>query len=674
MSGFLKGGADVLRADMSGPGGALRVGYMPAEVAVVRTVEDKLREAVSVFDFMTEEEVADVRGRTFLLNVTPAIQRAIDYASSRVAKLVVPSGLYRLVPNTPVDDEDTSYATVAALLMKTYMYVAAESGAHFKIADGISTDAAPQSMAMFATTDVISNVSICGLIMDMNGNNNPISPLRPVTYRRYNQSQILVSGKPAGVAARIVNMTVEENKFINNPGVSCLCAAQSNQPGIMLGRNWKINHNEFLNNGYDSDDHSAVFAWVDDVQGFGNVFENDRKFHEVGKTGGNTCVEIHGSRQNWTGNLFKNYYRGIWVAPNLTAQYVDDNLISANIFETHFYGVDFFRTAAGQSKIRNTTISGNTFRFDSYTFAGSPQQKSCIQVASEYAASDVLVANNKAHSTDTVTGAAFMTISTQGVAGQEHDNIVCAGNTARGFVTGMNIRTSAASGMGCVSVVENTWFEPLTNATFSTPIGVFVDPVSPIRTMVVSGNKMVDERAVPPLQYGVYIQAGTITDLYFSNNFSKGSGGGADYYEAGAVDGKKHGTFENIGFMPTFQFGGVGCTVGDGSVAGAYNIRGDDVCMNVRLTIGSTTVVPAGTLEVVLPVVSGISGLNYLGSYRIFDSSANVFRTGAANIDGTANVMTFIIDSGLLVNTNTPITFAAGDQIAAQITYRRASS
>lgn len=48
--------------------------------AVAHTVEDKLAESASVFDFMTPAQIADVKAGTFLVDVTAAIQAALNVA------------------------------------------------------------------------------------------------------------------------------------------------------------------------------------------------------------------------------------------------------------------------------------------------------------------------------------------------------------------------------------------------------------------------------------------------------------------------------------------------------------------------------------------------------------------------------------------------------------------
>lgn len=71
------------------------VGYLPAGTgAVATTVQTKLRESVSVFDFMTAAQIADVQSGAALLDVTAAIQAAATYVSSTGLQLNFPDGDY----------------------------------------------------------------------------------------------------------------------------------------------------------------------------------------------------------------------------------------------------------------------------------------------------------------------------------------------------------------------------------------------------------------------------------------------------------------------------------------------------------------------------------------------------------------------------------------------------
>ena len=96
-----------LRADLAASSGAGLVGYLPAGTgAVARTVQSKLRESVSVMDFMTAAQIADVQAKTFSLDVTAAVQTAL--ASGPV---VVIDGGYKITDTLTVTDNITTDGT-----------------------------------------------------------------------------------------------------------------------------------------------------------------------------------------------------------------------------------------------------------------------------------------------------------------------------------------------------------------------------------------------------------------------------------------------------------------------------------------------------------------------------------------------------------------------------------
>lgn len=88
--------------------------------AVTRTSRAKMREVLSVFDFMSTTEIDDVQARTGLVNVQAAFESALTAAEGK--RLVVPSGLYLL---TITGDSDT-------LLVPSNCEILCEPGVIFK--------------------------------------------------------------------------------------------------------------------------------------------------------------------------------------------------------------------------------------------------------------------------------------------------------------------------------------------------------------------------------------------------------------------------------------------------------------------------------------------------------------------------------------------------------------
>lgn len=77
--------------------GSSLMGYIAAGAkAVAGWVQDKLRERVSVLDFMTAQQRADVINHTGAVDVTAAVQAALDYVAGLAGggRLYVPAGLY----------------------------------------------------------------------------------------------------------------------------------------------------------------------------------------------------------------------------------------------------------------------------------------------------------------------------------------------------------------------------------------------------------------------------------------------------------------------------------------------------------------------------------------------------------------------------------------------------
>jgi hypothetical protein len=247
---------------------------------------------------------------------TAALQAAIDYASTNKRELRL-RGIMTAVPANAMTDEAGS--NLAALLLRSNLRIVAEPLATIKIADGVSSDLLPVRHSMFFSNEFLENIEIVGLTMDMNGANNPISPNRgSLVYNKFTNAQFIFSGTPGGVAAGANNVLLEKCRFINNAGVSCIVMAQSNTPGVTLGKGWKLLNNTFYNVGQDTDDHSCVFGWANDVLVQGNTFDNPAMWDSVTHCGGLVAYEVHGSDTRFIDNRINNFYQGVWLSINMT--------------------------------------------------------------------------------------------------------------------------------------------------------------------------------------------------------------------------------------------------------------------------------------------------------------------------------------------------------------------
>jgi hypothetical protein len=68
--------------------------------AVLRTISDRLRDTVSVFDYMTAAQIADVKAGSLTLDVTAAVQAAIDANYGKI--IFCPKGAYKITSTITV--------------------------------------------------------------------------------------------------------------------------------------------------------------------------------------------------------------------------------------------------------------------------------------------------------------------------------------------------------------------------------------------------------------------------------------------------------------------------------------------------------------------------------------------------------------------------------------------
>jgi hypothetical protein len=451
--------------------------------------------------------------------------------------------------------------------------------------------------------------------------------------------------------------------------------AQSNSAGVTLGKNWSITNCLFKNNGIDTNDHSSIFAWADNVICSNNTFTADSMFPNgiTGASGSFVAYEVHGANQRFTNNLVRNYYQGLWVATNLTSA-VEQIVISENTFSpVNFYAVDFFRFSASEQAIQDVLIDGNTVKLDD-TVPGSgpvPDVKAAFQITPFYSVKNVQISNNICTKTGTGKASTFLNLGDSGtVAGQKHRNIIVKNNYASGFAVGTNLTTSATNGLGYVEVSNNSFVDFTPQGAFTVPVGISTAGPSVFDYLVIDNNTFADNTASPVFQRGVLLQ-GVITNLYTGSQKYRGLTV-ANYGESSLTVTNRFGEYANILFTSTWVSGSA-ITVGNGSSSGAYTLKGNQVTINATLTVGSTTSFPGGALSLTLPFVSTLAGLSFIGSWKIFDSSAATFTFGSIVADGTTSTATLQVNGANLVATNiSPVPLATGDTVAVQITYARA--
>jgi hypothetical protein len=479
---------------------------------------------------------------------TAALRAAIVYGETNNVPIHVPPGYYSITPASSFVTEGgtTEYG---AFPIASNMNIQADVGAIFRIASGVSTQAAPLPMAMFYTNGVGTNVTIKNLTMDMNGQNNRISYSgAPITitaincngttctvtaanswvsyttvtqavylwgmtstfgstlngrvysatsisstgftfaaaglntsgtvtetgsaemFRRLNQPQIYVTGSVNGPgqlpAAALSNVLLENDTFLNSPGVNCIVMMQSNNTsGAVLGSGWTLKNLTFTNNGVDADDHSSVFGWSNNVEVVGSTFNsiatNSNGANVAGQAqvlginpftglpshaGPLVAYEIHGSNTHFHHNLIQNYFQMAWLSDNLTAT-VGGIQVDHNVANPVYIGVNTYAQSAAEKSINGTEIDNNTILFDATAWTANPLvvMKQGFIIGSSYGVQNInLHDNHVVQAPGALLSSNMISLTAPFMPGQSTTKVTIKNNTAFGVSNGTQISSEAA--------------------------------------------------------------------------------------------------------------------------------------------------------------------------------------------------------------------------------------
>lgn len=202
--------------------GAALVGFKQAGVgAVARTAQSKLREIVSVFDFMTPAQIADVTAGTLSMDVTSAIQAAIDYVTN--GTVFFPAGAYKITATLKVNYTLATHQNCANLcgvgLGSTLLWYGPSN----------------TSMIWYEGTSVFagtySKTTIENLFLK---NNNASTGLTGI--RLGNMAS------PLGYQAGVANVTIKNNKF---DGFNIGVFTEYESDGIVIQDNVFSEYNQY---------------------------------------------------------------------------------------------------------------------------------------------------------------------------------------------------------------------------------------------------------------------------------------------------------------------------------------------------------------------------------------------------------------------------------------------
>lgn len=404
-------------------------------------------------------------------NDTAALQAAINYASTNKRELRL-RGVMTVTPVNAMTDEAGS--NLAALLLRSNLRIVAEPLATIKIADGVSTDLLPVRHSMFFSNEFLENIEIVGLTMDMNGANNPISPNRgSLVYNKFTNAQIIFSGTPGGIAAGANNVLIEKCRFINNAGVSCIVMAQSNTPGVVLGKGWRLLDNLFYNVGQDTDDHSCVFGWANDVLVQGNTFDNPAMWNSVTHRGGLVAYEVHGSDTRFIGNRINNFYQGVWLSINMTDTVrrvtVANNTARVACCFSDFYSANLGTGPSPELDIQGVSVHDNEIDITADTVPDTV--KTFFRIAARRQPSMVDIHDNVCRSFETTKNTTLSTVATVQDQLAPLNAVSIHNNTAAGINAGLVVffGNSGAS----QNVVEISFEDNKLGALIPSPGGLY---------------------------------------------------------------------------------------------------------------------------------------------------------------------------------------------------------
>lgn len=534
-------------AEVMAPGGAAFVGAKSdASSGVAITQKDKNRFSVSLMEAIDPSLHDSIFNRVANNDMTAAlalrarIQAAIDDASALRRTLTIPAGLYNIAPIPGFLAEAGSI--YRCFDIPNNMHIVAEPGATFRIVNGVSSNAAPIFMCMFGTNQIRSNVSISGLEMDMNGANNLFSPnggntsLPNVGYNLYNQAHIHVTGTIGGIAARISNVRIEDCRFINGYGVSCVVMGQSNTVGSGIGSGWLLRRCYFYNNGYDTVDCSNVYGWARNVTIDDCEFDNPTQQNTVG---GLVAIEIHGANTFITKCRINNFYQGIWVDGNSTEVTRNCKVTQCDMTNIGAFGILGF----GQSpvpQVTNTLIDGVSIELDDTIYAGV-DLKYGIGTAGLYSQKGFVIRNCSVTGKGSSVAKAGVAITAGTVAGQKHDRWTIEDFYAENVSAGVSLNTNATVGLGTMRLRNISTYNLIPAGVIGAAQGVAVTSGGAlIDDISIIGCKCIDDRTTSQTAFGIRVE-GAVGRYTMYDNEARGVT--TDYAEAGFTAISRKGKF-----------------------------------------------------------------------------------------------------------------------------------
>jgi hypothetical protein len=468
-------------------GGAADLTYDPDPPdSVATTITEKLSEEVSVFDYLTAEQKADVRSGAATLDVTARVQLALDAGAGKRVKF--PAGTYlvyalKVSAGTVVDLDD------AAVIKKRPVVSGDQSVATFT-GSAVFSGSSRYAPIFWITGN---DVTIRGGTIDGNRANDTFDLLPPwgaAFNNDSNRAGILAS---TSAIPSVTDITIDNVHFVNMVGVAiCLELAgtvritncrEANAGNMFAGVTGDVTtlltkgtlvvsgnllagdrfHNHNLNVGVFDRKETVIFTE--------NVVDGPTAFDAIGG-----AVKF---QQLYDAIISKNTFTSVYITPQSTADFYGDSFeIIGNTFisltpTTNKTGIQFglhrmkALTVSGNSIINGgivverssdlVTVIGNTIkittdsRFNAATnfwaISGGANQNSGI-------AGTVLITNNIVDLGGLANHSFF---ETRGGTGNNLGNVELRGNTVRGADAVWYFEPAADSSAARIKIVSNTF-------------------------------------------------------------------------------------------------------------------------------------------------------------------------------------------------------------------------
>lgn len=376
-------------------------------------------------------------------NMTSGIDAAIQ---STDGLILLAAENYLLTPNVSISGVLGGGSPVwGCFRVKDNMHIKGVQGKTIlKIANGVSSNASPLFHGIFIAGSANNNVSFENITFDLNGQNNLINHTTCASAAIY----------WGGAAGKCDNLVIDNCTIKNSPGANPLAVA-----GVMAD-NVKITNNYFIDNGWDTTDHTTVLLFAKNSEISGNKFTIPSVTVII-----QNAVDVHGPANSIRDNVIKDYASGIGVTQNEDLEDYRNTEVNNNIMNVGIFGIWVNRYGSGVHTHSNISVHDNIIDIRdetlSYTIPGAWWKPTAIVFTPDLDMSEAYITNNilsKIGGTDNVAYGIFISPNT----GINLDAVFIEGNKIRNFTEGI-----AVLGHGAISdihILNNT----VTNTTPST--------------------------------------------------------------------------------------------------------------------------------------------------------------------------------------------------------------